>query len=1263
MQDLLRRPLVPLEFTEQNKKVALINELLIDKNNFVYIKRADGSFPSIQDIIIEYLGGSMVFRGFVNTRADLDDIDINSRTIGDMYIVRVDETYKDPEDNKNIEYIVMEDTIEGEKVRYWECLGNPFVRGIDEEFPIYGSTKLITSGAIYKYGFNFVTNIEVDNDEDVFIFTKGFETSPDGTLRPIKETIGTDRHRKVETRPDTKTVKYLTGTSHNSTANDVLLFDSGVYIGTTAGELNSTSFNTKSIVVFSSMDNDNTKVKISPTAVIVGSGIPTTLEKSNLNVGKLSSGYRFSIVDNTVSIKDSAVSLSNISQLDISTTGNINITGTNINLTGNLNLNKIKIVNTDIFTKDNADLQLNYNIGGVKIGKDQTESKLLGYYTFGEDSSTKASKIDLYGLFTVRPITGSSKTSSIYDILSINYDSTTDSGVRISPIASNGNTKETAIFSYDYTRFTNDIEIYGSNNSIYLKNNSGNTTLSIDSTNITIFSSNRLQYLSLSNDNISSTAPKFTISNSKGSIVIGNSKSDNISLGYLSNEGSIFDSSSSATINLNGKVVLRDTTTVDPTLTNDIDDLYGYLVELKKSWSEGLKSLNSALTIVTTGGLDDDTEASNITDLYNKIRYLRPISKQSSDNSNIFYSTINGSNYRRSNISLSIGNKEIKATMSNQLTKNDMTTYTAETTTAYTFEWKLNRLCYKTVEESTYNANNYIESINAYAGGYSIDANIDSDKTIIPAGRYNIPNDIVIKSIGNTHTLRESVEFLGDNYCNISNNALYIDIPFGLYYKGVENSNNNYSMGLVNINNIPISGNNDTFGDAEAAHVLKDKTFTSGATGRLATGTMPNNYSMGNKKLYCGETFTIPEGYHTGHSTVTAYSLAYQTSATATAADILKDKTAWVDGEKISGTMNKLGNYRYHPDAYMGVVNTDSYTDDTGTKTALSGTTKFLVVNENTTGYISSEANKHMMLLSRFGDAEASHVLSGKTFTSKDGFGGATSSPLTGTMPDNSSLINQKINCSETFTIPEGYHTGNVTVTANSLLSQTPGTATDAKILDGYTAWVYGEQRTGNIISFQDNRYVPDVNIAIRRGRTSYTDNTGKEVSLSTPTDFLSIYEGGVGYVRSANQEIMVLLSRFGDAETGNVAYGKTFTSTTGICSTGSMKSIYTYGRVLADVNNYYPQEGFTYGTSFTKNYNWTVSTGHGVIILFKVSTESASGYPLHAIGGTIGNTVVYGTLSFDLGNSSMTVHNNGTDVTWIQVNLLTFGDYYSEWW
>lgn len=185
MQDLLRRPLVPLEMTEENKKVALVNELLMDKNNFVYIKRADGTFPSIQDIIIEYLGGSMVFRGFVDTHADLASINLDERAIGDMWIVRVDETYKDPEDNTNIEYIVMEDVNEqGEKYRYWECLGNPFGRGIDEDIPNYGSTKLITSTAVFEYANNhFISAIKVNDDEDTITYTLGYQNSEDDLKR------------------------------------------------------------------------------------------------------------------------------------------------------------------------------------------------------------------------------------------------------------------------------------------------------------------------------------------------------------------------------------------------------------------------------------------------------------------------------------------------------------------------------------------------------------------------------------------------------------------------------------------------------------------------------------------------------------------------------------------------------------------------------------------------------------------------------------------------------------------------------------------------------------------------------------------------------------------------------------------------------------------------------------------------------------------------------------------------------------------------
>ena len=58
------------------------------------------------------------------------------------------------------------------------------------------------------------------------------------------------------------------------------------------------------------------------------------------------------------------------------------------------------------------------------------------------------------------------------------------------------------------------------------------------------------------------------------------------------------------------------------------------------------------------------------------------------------------------------------------------------------------------------------------------------------------------------------------------------------------------------------------------------------------------------------------------------------------------------------------------------------------------------------------------------GDAVAADVLSGKTFTNDNG-------PDTGTMP-NRGAVTQALNAGESYTIPEGYHNGSGTVTANA---------------------------------------------------------------------------------------------------------------------------------------------------------------------------------------------------------------------------------------
>lgn len=56
-------------------------------------------------------------------------------------------------------------------------------------------------------------------------------------------------------------------------------------------------------------------------------------------------------------------------------------------------------------------------------------------------------------------------------------------------------------------------------------------------------------------------------------------------------------------------------------------------------------------------------------------------------------------------------------------------------------------------------------------------------------------------------------------------------------------------------------------------------------------------------KLNCGDVYTIPEGYHDGTGTVSVYSLASQTQGTAVATNIIAGKTAFVNGNKVIGTI------------------------------------------------------------------------------------------------------------------------------------------------------------------------------------------------------------------------------------------------------------------------------------------------------------------------------------------------------------------------
>lgn len=104
---------------------------------------------------------------------------------------------------------------------------------------------------------------------------------------------------------------------------------------------------------------------------------------------------------------------------------------------------------------------------------------------------------------------------------------------------------------------------------------------------------------------------------------------------------------------------------------------------------------------------------------------------------------------------------------------------------------------------------------------------------------------------------------------------------------------------------VKVVGLND---QTQATAVVSD--IKSGKTawvnGVLITGTMPLIAAKA-VVLDCGESHTIPLGYHDGNAVITAASLASQTQATSTTADILEGKTAWVNGVLLAGIMPNNG--------------------------------------------------------------------------------------------------------------------------------------------------------------------------------------------------------------------------------------------------------------------------------------------------------------------------------------------------------------------
>lgn len=113
-------------------------------------------------------------------------------------------------------------------------------------------------------------------------------------------------------------------------------------------------------------------------------------------------------------------------------------------------------------------------------------------------------------------------------------------------------------------------------------------------------------------------------------------------------------------------------------------------------------------------------------------------------------------------------------------------------------------------------------------------------------------------------------------------------------------------------------------GDATAAQILSGKKAY--VDGNLITGSMTDQGAK-TSSLNCGGSYTIPAGYHNGSGKITANSLSSQTSANATAAQILKDKTAWVNGSKLTGTLAVTSAINFKATAQSATVIRISWTN------------------------------------------------------------------------------------------------------------------------------------------------------------------------------------------------------------------------------------------------------------------------------------------------------------------------------------------------